>query len=151
MVHSTFGRSYGADYWGRHNSTVRGQRYNGVLVDPGASHSLIGMRTVDHVRRQVLWPTGRTSYDVTGNGPRKRLSGIDGVVTHAACKVGIPIGIGPLELDWQPDVIRSDGGDDCPGLFGQEMLQDLNVTIHWSYFDTGDALMIVPQEDQNMA
>jgi len=79
------------------------------------------------------------------------LSGIDGVVTYAAGKCEIPIGIGPLELGWQPDIIRSDGGDDCPGLFGQEMLQYLNVSIHWSYFDTGDALMVVPQEDQNMA
>ena len=151
VVHSTFGRSYGAAYWGRHNFTVRGQWYNGVLVDPGASHSLIGMRTLDHMRKRVLWPAGRTSYPIDGNGPKKRLSGIDGVVTYAAGKCEIPIGIGPLELDWQPDIIRSDGGDDCPGLFGQEMLQYLNVSIHWSYFDTGDALMVLPQEDQNMA
>ena len=100
---------------------------------------------------EVLMPLGRTSYNITGNGPRKRLSGIDGVVSHAAGKAQVPIGIGPMVLDWQPDIMRSAGGDDCPGLFGQEMLQWLNVDIHWGFFDSGDALMVIPQEDRNMA
>ena len=48
----------------------------GVLADPGASHSLIGIETLWMLAQQVIWPSGRDL--VHDRHSTKKVSGIEG-------------------------------------------------------------------------
>ena len=67
------------------------------------------------------------------------------MANRSAGRATIPLGLGLFELEWNVDVMRTDGGDHCPGLLGNEVLQEFNVTIPWQYIDNGDALMVWPE------
>ena len=112
----------------------------GVLVDPGASHSLIGKRTLGNFYLSVLKPRNMHIQDLAPTG--KKVSGIDGIATESPGQVIVPLGLGPFTFHWKVDLMGTDSGQDCPGLLGQEILQAHGVTIHWHFFADGDALML---------
>ena len=123
---------------------VRGEWLMGLIVDPGASFSLIGMQTLGNLRDCVLWPNNR-DYEVNHNTVQ-RVSGIDGVSSDCHGVATIPLGLGPVEFIWTANIMRTNTGYHCPGLLGNEVLQANNVSIHWGWYANGDALMVWPDK-----
>ena len=78
----------------------------GILVDPGASSSLIGARTLVKIQEEVLWPHWRDFQMLPAVG--KRLSGIDGVSSVSPGRARMNLGVGPIDIDWMADVMRTD-------------------------------------------
>ena len=100
----------------------------GILFDPGASCSMIGIDTMMGLRDDVVRKHGRDTEFLCHTS--QRLSGIDSIANPSPGKFRIPLGLGPVEVLWDPVTLGGTGGR-CPGLFGQDMCQRYNISVHW--------------------
>ena len=90
--------------------SVRGSYHHGVIVDPGAAASIIGVDTLRRYVTECLTPRG---LSVTVLPSTNKLTSIDGLSLLAVGTVSAPLLLAGSVVYWHADAIGGTGSR-CP-------------------------------------
>ena len=125
---------------------IKGKKYYGLLVDPGASRGIIGTDTLAEIIEHILKPR-RLEKHIVWHQSNNKFTGITADPQKSLSLVKFPIGlIGIRNATYSADVL---GGisSKCPGLIPLASLLNAGCIISCGYFSNGDGLLGIRTTD----
>ena len=127
---------------------VGAEKVFGIIFDPGAASALMGCDALIDYHKNVLWPNGREDWTHI-TAPRKSFIGIDGVSSNSPGLNVVPLGLGPVDINWPVDLQGGHGGH-TPGLWSNQQCLTYKCSVYWKFFENSDGLLVMKVEGKTI-
>ena len=127
---------------------VRGQKRQGLIVDPGAASGLIGSETLRELLNNCVEPYGLADQVEIKKDKTSPVSGISGMSDRTLGQVTIPLVTNGQSISFTGEVLGGEGSL-CPALIGNPSLRRMSSVIFCNYFEDGDGLLTVDMDADN--
>eukprot|EP00435_Cladocopium_sp_Y103_P043335 s4382_g12.t1 len=127
---------------------VKGQKRQGLIVDPGAASGLIGSETLRELMKVCVGPYGmkdkvEIEYDKTSPA-----SGISGSADRTLGRITAPLQTNGHSITFTGELLGGEGSL-CPPFIGTPALRRVHAILFGEYFEDGDGLLAVDEETDN--
>ena len=127
---------------------VRGQKRQGLIVDPGAASGLIGSETLRELLNNCVEPYGLADQVEIKKDKTSPVSGISGMSDRTLGQVTSPLVTNGQSISFTGEVLGGEGSL-CPALIGNPSLRRMSSVIFCNYFEDGDGLLTVDMDADN--
>ena len=141
--------SFASSFYGAEEYfVVKGQKRQGLIIDPGAAAGLIGSETLRELMKICVEPYGmkdriEIEYDKTSP-----VSGISGSADRTLGRITVPLQTNGHDITFTGEVLGGEGSL-CPPLVGNPALRKMHAVLFAEYFGDGDGLLAVDEETEN--
>ena len=141
--------SFASSFYGAEEYfVVKGQKRQGLIIDPGAAAGLIGSETLRELMKICVEPYGmkdriEIEYDKTSP-----VSGISGSADRTLGRITVPLQTNGHDITFTGEVLGGEGSL-CPPLVGNPALRKMHAVLFAEYFEDGDGLLAVDEETEN--
>ena len=124
---------------------VRGQKRQGLIIDPGAPSGSVGSETLRELLRSCVEPFGLQDQVQILRGKTSPVSGISGASNRTLGQVTLPLFAGGHTITFTGEILGGEGSL-CPALVGNPALRRMSSVIFANFFENGDGLLTVDME-----
>ena len=124
---------------------VRGQKRQGLIIDPGAASGSVGSETLRELLRSCVEPFGLQNQVQILREKTSSVSGISGASNRTLGQVTLPLFAGGHTITFTGEILGGEGSL-CPALVGNPALRRLSSVIFANFFENGDGLLTVDME-----
>ena len=122
-----------------YHHSVKGKKRRSLLIDPGAAAGLVGSETLRDLIESCYPEDGKNM--VTWSESTATITGISGCPDKALGRVHLRLPFRGLKAVYEADVIGNEGSL-CPALCGNPALCAMKASLHSSWFDNQDGLLV---------
>ncbi|CAK9092645.1 1-alkyl-2-acetylglycerophosphocholine esterase [Durusdinium trenchii] len=122
-----------------YHHSVKGKKRRGLLIDPGAAAGLVGSETLRDLIESCYPEDGKNM--VTWSESTATITGISGCPDKALGRVHLRLPFKGLKAVYEADVIGNEGSL-CPALGGNPALCAMKASLHSSWFENQDGLLV---------